>query len=473
MVIESINKNIDGGKAFAEGAYGCVFRPALKCKNETHRRDGVSKLMMTDKSYSEYNEISGFLKVLSKIPNHRSLFMFPHNICRVAPLDKKIDLPNFNKNCDHFSKKGKINSKTINKPSNLNKLRIINLPDGGNDVDIKMHEIKTPNDLLKLNNSLLRLLKYGIVPMNYYKIYHFDIKDTNVLIDNDFTARLTDWGLSGMIDSKDAIPSIIANRPLQSNLPFSNILFNPGTLSRYDDFYNQNKQDYTFDKVIDFMTDEFDFISRDVGHGHYDYLEPIYRYIFNDKGFSLKHEIITYISQVVFEWKHPKYGFDLKKYFFKVFLPNADIWGFITIYFSFFSESAKMNNNNPIFFHKLRQLFIRYLFTNSHKPINIKDLFIDIKDLNNFLKKNDYVDFIPTSPRSPETKFLHSTKTISFNVVQTGKKKNVEKIMKRASKNKTRKKTSMKTHKSHSTQSTIKETKKKRLYTSRRVKRKI
>ena len=72
-------KNIDGGKAFAEGAYGCVFRPSLKCKNEKERKNGVSKLMLVDKAFSEYNEIKKFIKVLSKIPNFRSLFMFPYN----------------------------------------------------------------------------------------------------------------------------------------------------------------------------------------------------------------------------------------------------------------------------------------------------------------------------------------------------------------------------------------------------------
>ena len=92
------NKNIEGGKAFAEGAYGCVFRPALKCKTEKNRRDGVSKLMLVDKAYNEFNEINKFVKVLSQIPNYRSLFMFPYNVCKVDSLDKKIDLTSFNKN---------------------------------------------------------------------------------------------------------------------------------------------------------------------------------------------------------------------------------------------------------------------------------------------------------------------------------------------------------------------------------------
>ena len=103
---------------------------------------------------------------------------------------------------------------------------------------------------MKLNNSLIRLLKYGIIPMNYYKVYHFDVKDTNVLADKDFTTRLTDWGLSGMIESKESIPSIIANRPLQSNLPFSNIIFNPTTLTNIEEHYNEHKKNYTY-KVIE------------------------------------------------------------------------------------------------------------------------------------------------------------------------------------------------------------------------------
>ena len=148
------NKNIEGGKAFAEGAYGCVFRPALKCKTEKNRRDGVSKLMLVDKAYNEFNEINKFVKVLSQIPNYRSLFMFPYNVCKVDSLDKKIDLTSFNKNCEHFVSKSNINSKTINKKRNLEKMRAINLPDGGKDIDIKANELKSPEDFLKINRII-------------------------------------------------------------------------------------------------------------------------------------------------------------------------------------------------------------------------------------------------------------------------------------------------------------------------------
>jgi hypothetical protein len=433
------NKNIDGGKAFAEGGYGCVFRPALKCKTEKNRRDGVSKLMVLDKAYLEYNEISKISKILSNIPNYRSLFMFPYNVCKISPLNNKIDLPGFNKKCNHLSNKANINSKTINKPSNLNRMRSITLPDGGKDVDMKCKDLTHIDDFLKLNNSLIQLLKYGIIPMNYYKVYHFDIKDTNVLVDKEFTTRLTDWGLSGIVESKDNIPSIIANRPLQSNLPFSNILFNPGTLTRIDDFYQSNKKNYTYKIVETFVKQEILLISKEIGSGHYDYLKPIYNnHIFEDSDYDFHEELVGYITQVLFNWKHSKYGFDLKKYFFKVFLPNADIWGFITIYFAFFTRSKKMNIVNEDFYKKLRNVITKHLLFDAHKPINLIELVKDIKSLNELLRGKEII-LNSVSPRTPQTKFLKSTKTINFKALQTHKRKNVEKIMKRAEKNKTKK----------------------------------
>lgn len=443
-------KNIDGGKAFAEGAYGCVFRPSLKCKNEKERKNGVSKLMLVDKAFSEYNEIKKFIKVLSKIPNFRSLFMFPYNVCKLSPLDKKIDLTGFDNKCDHFVSKGKINSKSVNK--NLNKLRAITLPDGGKDVDMKAKELKKPEDFLKLNNSLLRLLKYGIVPMNYYKVYHFDIKDTNVLVDKDFTTRLTDWGLSGMIESKENIPSVIANRPLQSNLPFSNILFNPNTLTNIDEYYQEHKGKYTYKVVESFVKNEIMAISEDVGRGHYDYLKPIYNnIILKEQDFTLKEAIVKYITDVLYHWKHPKHGFDLKNYFFGVFLPNSDVWGFVTIYFAFLTQSKNMKEENGKFFEGIKKIIINHLLKDGHKPIDLRTLVSDLNNLNTSLVRVDDFTLNSNLPRTPETKFIEATQTISFEAVKTKKKKNIEKIIKRAEKNKTKKNKS-KTKKNNSKQ---------------------
>ena len=443
-----MKNGIDGGNAFAEGGYGCVFRPALKCKNETGRRNGVSKLMLTDKAYAEYNEVTRFVDVIDKIPNFRSLFTLPYNICTPAPLDKSIDLRGFDKKCSHFIEKGKLSAKTVN--HNLNKMRAITLPDGGMDVDMQVKKITGARDFIRLNNSLMRLLKYGIVPMNDRKLYHFDVKDTNVLVDKGFVTRLTDWGLAGMVESKETIPSVISNRPLQSNLPFSNILFNPDTLGRIDAFYNENdnKKNYTYDLLEAFMREEVQRISEDIGSGHYSYLKGIYDdHVFAETDYVLKDEIVGYLTQVVFNWRHPVHGFDAKNYFFKVFLPNADIWGFVTIYMSFLVQSSNQSTEvGVIFTHKLRQLIITNLLYDGHLQIDLRVLMNDLKDLNTVLRSgppNDLGTEFGVGdkvgvPRTPDTRFLRSTKAITFKAVQTNRKKHLVKLIARAAKNKTK-----------------------------------
>ena len=38
------SRNRLGGVAVASGGFGCIFKPALKCKNENTRSNGVSKM---------------------------------------------------------------------------------------------------------------------------------------------------------------------------------------------------------------------------------------------------------------------------------------------------------------------------------------------------------------------------------------------------------------------------------------------
>lgn len=432
--------NINGGEAFAEGGYGCVFRPALKCNNLKKRNDGVSKLMTVNKAKQEYQEVNQFIPIFKKIPNFRSYFMLPYNICNLDKLDKNIDLHKFDKKCKHLVRKNNINSNNINK--NLDKLMIINLPDGGMDVQMLSKQLKSSDDFININNSLLNLLKYGIVPMNFYKIYHFDIKDTNILVDDNFRTRLTDWGLSGIIKDKTQIPSVISTRPLQFNLPFSTILFNKYTLEHIKDFYNDKNTNYRFDVIRDFMDKEFKFIKENIGKGHNDYLKVIFNnYIFYKTDYDYTTEVVNYLSEILNYWRHPEKGFDVKGYFFKVYLKNADIWGFLTTYFSFLITDHNTNIDTA-FYGKLKQIFVKHLLMNPEHPINVSELFKDLKSLNNILNKNKNIfNFgITKNLKSPEASFLKSTETIQFDAVNTKNKKEIKKILNKAKiKNKTKK----------------------------------
>ena len=67
--------------------------------------------------------------------------------------------------------------------------------------------------------------------------------------------------------------------------------------------------------IVDYDKNEILAISEDVGRGHYDYLKPIYNnIILKEQDFTLKEAIVKYITDVLYHWKHPKHGFDLKNY---------------------------------------------------------------------------------------------------------------------------------------------------------------
>ena len=62
------------GEAIAAGGFGCVFKPAIRCKNSTTRKDGVSKLLLNKDANDEMSEIRKVNPYLSKIKNFEKLF---------------------------------------------------------------------------------------------------------------------------------------------------------------------------------------------------------------------------------------------------------------------------------------------------------------------------------------------------------------------------------------------------------------
>ena len=46
-----------GGEVIASGGFGCIFKPALKCKDSKKRKDGVSKMSIKKYSSQEMTEI--------------------------------------------------------------------------------------------------------------------------------------------------------------------------------------------------------------------------------------------------------------------------------------------------------------------------------------------------------------------------------------------------------------------------------
>ena len=59
-------RNLKGGEAVGRGSYGCVFRPALKCKGFNGDLDKyVSKLMCNEEANNEMQEIDNISNIIT------------------------------------------------------------------------------------------------------------------------------------------------------------------------------------------------------------------------------------------------------------------------------------------------------------------------------------------------------------------------------------------------------------------------
>ena len=407
-----------GGEAVGSGSYGCVFRPSLKCSNKENRTSGVSKLMINRKAKDEFEEIVKFVPIIKKIENNNDYFLIPKGMCNVGALtdDDKV---NFNTKCENAFR-GEYHERNIN--SNLNKFKVINLPDGGNDFDMWSNQPHKIKDIIDINNGLVRLLKRGIIPMNKLHLYHTDIKDTNVLVGSDNKIRIIDWGLSGISENVEHIPSFLSFRPLQYNLPFSCMLFNHGTMR---EIQNLCEKYNTLTKVIilDFIKKHYNsHIKQNVGEGHYGYLKHIFSGILSKSGSKPFSEILfNYLTDIIYHFGQGG-KFNIKEYY-KVFLQNADVWGFITIYIALLHIK---DNSLYKFSNLLKNIILKHLLKDPYKPINVSELSRDLKSLNEHLNQKqlnkEKLFSISGLPTTPESSFKNkSTVTISFDKISNKK----------------------------------------------------
>ena len=239
------NKSIKrGGKVIGSGGFGCVLKPPIHCKTvldsikKKGSKKGITKLMLKKYAKEEFNEILKYRPLLKNIPNYNSYFLIEDfELCKPDHLQTE-DLKQFNENCDALHSSG-IMEDTVN--NSLNKLLAINMPYGG--IDVGEYIDTGKGDLVTLNHKLIDLLDNGILPMNKERVYHGDIKSSNILVQDgeNMKTRLIDWGLSTVYYEKDSIPKIMRNRPFQYNIPFSNILFTDLFQKMYKEFLKETE----------------------------------------------------------------------------------------------------------------------------------------------------------------------------------------------------------------------------------------
>jgi len=401
------NKTRKGGKVVAAGGYGCVFRPAIKCKGTNIKTKGVSKLLIKKYADNEYNEIQKYLPILSTIQNNKDYFIIT-GITRCEPDNlTKEDKINLDTKCSNLTNHG-INSNNIN--NSLNKLGLLNLPDGG--INLNTY-IKQPNltikDLITLNNNLILLLKNGLEPMNKKNLFHTDLKAENILFGKDNKCRIIDWGLS-CIQLNNEIPNIVLSRPFQFNNPFSSSLFYKiqNVLNEENITNGFNKQN--LNDISIFIATKYVYKVCQTS-SHFQYMFDLYNTIFYELQIStsisksemqilMKYThyyniIIDYIKKVIDTYtdiiQNNKLFFNSTLFFNEIYKHNVDVWGFITFYLNILIEIIEVpnkfnipNNNKIKFKLHLINIITKYIFSSEYavKKINIDILINELEYLN-------------------------------------------------------------------------------------------
>ena len=398
------------GLPIAAGGYGCVFKPALKCKNSPpglDRKTGISKLMISEYANEEIAETNDVKPILETIPDYENFFLVQNiTICTPDTLTAS-DLQGFDKKCVNLTAHG-LTADNVN--NNLHQLKSLDIPYGG--VDISHWLLLKPlteSRFNKLNKTLLNLLYNGIIPANSRNLFHCDVKGENILIDNKYKARLIDWGLAGIYNGPASINNMKFNRVLQYNIPFTNILLDNRFQAIYTNAFRANNLD------LNSGVDEFKIIAINyiyyyidtIGRGHYSYIKTIMGDLFSpllsmnnqrktqiiDYTFTLDI-IASYIATVlknytIIDSKGAR--FEATRYFTEVFSHNIDVWGFIMTYSDIFTPTQIINMHSirrvKKFKDTLRNIIIKYCYSSLYasRPIPINELIKDLSGLSTII----------------------------------------------------------------------------------------
>jgi serine/threonine protein kinase len=215
-----------GGALIDSGSYGCIFKPALLCKNQDEEIDDrerenneilhptLSKLILKEHAIIEHR----VSKMIHKIPLWQNYFAASESICKPAMQQMDRDLPSCHLMDEH----------------KLSEFRILTMKYAGKPLRMARFNY-TSFDFM---NFLLHLLK-GCALLNLHGIVHYDLHHGNVLVDTHNVPRIIDFNLA--IDSQGDI---------KNNLHIGSYSLNYVQQSPDSILINAITQDYDPEKVI-------------------------------------------------------------------------------------------------------------------------------------------------------------------------------------------------------------------------------
>jgi serine/threonine protein kinase len=395
-----------GGEVVGTGTYGCVFRPRLKCKitepvppnkdvppkKETRK---ISKLMTKEAADAEMKEIDKIKLNLEEIENFEKYFVI-NDIDECIP-DKLVqsDMDDFNAKCEHLGDATYVNN-------NLHEFRLLNIPDGGDnmsDVILNIEENNFPDhhNVNVMHSKLIELLQYAIIPMNYNNVYHCDIKAANIVYN--YTTeeiKLIDWGWAmqwgwgrkaPLNESPPDIPEQFEILSLFYNFPFGTILFQKAFQIKYAKFL-QNTPTVTNNILFNFLVDcIYDQLERDEGRNHISIIDTALKTVIvsleSQPATNINHttdihyDNYNWTINIIARYLVPivqRYSTNMLKYFNERFLNDIDVWGFLSTFLIFL-----IGNPSGPYSNKIRHLVYQHMFQPSTNPIQVHNVLRDLK----------------------------------------------------------------------------------------------
>lgn len=179
-----------GGEKIAQGTYGCVYNPPLRCKGSNERPPyTISKFLTKKKAQEEYDEYQEMFRIDPLYRFHLGI----KDMCVPEEPDPTMN-EDFREDCKHI----------WNENTSLDDYRILIEPDGGFEFDDIRHNLsftrkrpKTPIHAEKWNTLFhgMERMFYGLVKMKKNGYVHQDIKGDNIVIDpNTFHFNYIDFG---------------------------------------------------------------------------------------------------------------------------------------------------------------------------------------------------------------------------------------------------------------------------------------
>jgi serine/threonine protein kinase len=390
-----------GGKPIDSGSYGCVFKPALKCKGKT-RKKGVSKLMMEKYAMNEVNLLEPIYTLFTLYPDMKNYVLIPtiQDIC-IPDRFTNSDLNSFDTVCNRLYSYG---YKRSNINSKLSDLRLLFMEDGGITVEQYIQGLHK-QQIFHVIKGLRDIYKKVIIPMNDNRLFHSDIKDNNILVKNN-SLKLIDFGLMIQHD-----PSTIHPRFLQHSyhhlIPYSILLFHDMVPFQWNVFYNTHynlpKQQFiekcTFHIIDAYRT--FQALQSESSREIYGqrHIKELCAILFPNENWL--YLISKELAYCYYNFKQEDGLFDMLTFYNTAFIYLIDVWGLSSILVTLLERLIFIKYNRT-FIESIKQILKKYMFGMKDYPFDIKENFEkDIGKLTTLIK---------TSKNKKSNKKKHSSK---------------------------------------------------------------